>query len=192
MKGLISLIILFISFNVLSQTREEIVEQFMKERKQMMEQMIKIFQDDFNNDDFFKDDIDPFKKGSSFKSFGTNVLIEEKYENDGSISIIITPKTQNMSLDIQTKKNSIVIKTELNITESKDQGEQSSRFSSKSSSTKSIQIPQGYKAVSPVGYGKGIKVSLVPLEGIKKKSVPKKKFHKKMIPIGKRPGEETI
>ena len=70
-----------------AQTREEMMEEFMRERNKMMKQMIQMFQDDFNNDDFFQDDFDPFGSNKSFKGIGSNVDIEEKYEKDGSISI---------------------------------------------------------------------------------------------------------
>ncbi len=54
MKTILILFFTFLSTFSFSQTREELLEQFMKERRQMMEQMIQIFQDDFNNDDFFR------------------------------------------------------------------------------------------------------------------------------------------
>ena len=181
-----------------AQTREELIEQFMKERRQMMEQMMKIFQDDFENDSFLGDDFDPFgtfPKGNSFHGGGKNVKIDEKYEDDGSISIIITPQNKNINMDIQTNENLITIKTEMRIEEETKEGGNSIKSYSSSSSTRSIPIPQGYKAKSPVASGKtGIKISLVPQgeikDHIKKKAKPKKSPN--LRPIGKKPGEETI
>ncbi|MFT6633582.1 MAG: HSP20 family molecular chaperone IbpA [Bacteriovoracaceae bacterium] len=192
MKLFIPLFIFLFSSVASSQTREEVLEQFMKERKQMMEQMIQMFQDDFDNDNFFKDNLDPFSGYNSFKGASSNVSIEERYEKDGSIAIIITPTTENMSLDIQTKDSMIIIKTELSIEESKDQQSQKSHSFSKSTSTKSISIPQGYKPKSPIAEGKGIKILLVPDKDMRDRIKPKKKYHKKMIPIGKQPGEDTL
>jgi HSP20 family molecular chaperone IbpA len=185
------------SFNAYTQTREELIEEFMKERRKMMKQMVQMFQDDFNQDDFFKDDIAPFGKQKSYKSSGSSVEIQEKYEEDGSISIIIIPKRENMALDIQTKDGMITIKSEMKVEEESQTGKKSFKTYSSSSFSRSISIPSGYKAKTPKAEGKGIKISLVSTKKVKsilKKAnqKPTKKFHPKRIPIGKQPGEEAI
>ena len=94
---------------------------FIEQRKKMIEGIMKAFDDD----EFFKGDADAFddkmfdqirKQGfrgfQGFNSSGNNVKVEEKIEEDGSISVIITPKSKNIKLDIQTTNDQIVIKSE--------------------------------------------------------------------------------
>jgi hypothetical protein len=187
MRVLSYVFVFLLSFNLLAQTRDETLKQFMQERKIMMQQMMQLLQDDFDND-FFSDEADPFFGGSSFKGKGKSIELEEKYEDDGSISIIITPKKENMNLDITTDNNMIVIKSEVT------KGNKGSQFSS-SKFSQSISTPNGYTAHSPVAHGKGVKISLVPSGKVKK--MMKKKMKKQSsaadkVPVGKQPGEETI
>ena len=106
MKFLLTVLSLsFLSLSGYGQSRDEIIEDFIEQRKKMMEQMIEMFHDDFNGDSFFQDDFDPFDSFSNMKSFsgvGSQIKIEEKYEEDGTISLIITPQKDNLSLDIKT------------------------------------------------------------------------------------------
>ena len=193
MKLILGLLFILNSTLAFSQTREEMIEQFMRERKEMMKQMMKMFRDDFSGmDNFFEDDFDPFDSMKSFKGGGTNVEIEEKYEDDGSISIIITPKSENISLDIKTDNGMITIKSDMK-TKIEENG--STSFSS-SSYSRSIAIPQGYSAKAPVAAGKGLKISLVPNGKVKKIMDSNKKRPKPSkdlkVPIGKQPGEDMI
>ncbi len=196
---------LFISLNIFAQTREELLEEFMKERDKMMRDIMKMFQDDFNNDSFFNDDMDPFSGFEHFKGRSGGVEIEEKYEKDGSLSIIITPLNENMDLDIKTNDEQITISYKVREEKETKKGDQSFKSFSSSSSTRVIPIPQGYKAKSPEAYGeKGIKISLIPTDKTKsimsskpssKSKLKKSKSQDKPVdkkPIGKRPGEDTL
>ena len=188
MKPLILLFTLVLSLNVYSQTREELIEEFKRERAKMMKEIQKMFQDDFSGGDSFFDDsdLDSLFDQRSFSGGSSNVKVEQKYEEDGSISILITPQNENVSLDISTKNNMITIKSEMTI---EQKGKRSKGISS-SSFSKSVSIPSGYKAQNPTQVGKSIKIALIPQAKIKKLMVPKKKEGK--IPVGKMPGEETI
>ncbi len=195
MKVLGSLLTLILCLNVHAQSRDEILEEFLKERKKMMESIMKMFEEDSHfGDSFFDDDFDPFKGMKSFKGTGQKIDIEEKYEEDGSISILITPKQENMSLDIQTKDGFIIIKSETKVEEKNEQGGSTFKNYSMSSFSRSIAIPDGYSAKGPVAEGKSLKISLVPSSEVKKimqKPDPSKTNDGKM-PIMKRAGEETI
>lgn len=192
MKWFIPIFLMIFSINTIAQTREEILQQFMEERKIMMEQMIEMFQNDFESDSFFQSDVPDSLNSFGGKTLGNNFQIEEKEERDGSISIIITPQTENMSLDIQTKDNSIIITSEMKVEESNEQGEQRFKSFSKSSSSKVVNIPKGFTAKAPIVEGKGFKISLIPSSKVD--STSKKKYFKKkgMVPIGKMPGEDTL
>jgi HSP20 family molecular chaperone IbpA len=195
MKGPLIILLSLLSLSAFGQTREEILQEFMKERKQMMQQMIQMFQDDFGGDDILSDKMDPFGSNKSFKGAGSSVEIEEKYETDGSISIIITPKKENMALDIQTKDGMITIKSEMNVEEENKKGSNSFKSFSRSSFSRSIGIPQGYSAKSPTASGKGIKISLIPSAKVKKILSPKKKpqnSNSGLVPIKKKSGEDTL
>lgn len=184
------------SLNTLAQTREEILEDFRRQRQEMMKQMIQLFQDDFDSD-LFQHDIDPFGKQKKFMGSSQSVKIEEKYNDDGSIEIVITPKDKNIALDIKTENNRITIKSEKRVETKNDQnGNTFSSFSS-SSSTQSIGVPEGYKATGPVVVDKGLKFTLTPIDKVVKTLKPKRKLIKTKprvdrVPIGKRPGEDTL
>lgn len=180
--------LLLISQLSYGQTRDEIIEEFRRERAKMMQEIMKMFKDDsFMNDDFFGEDMHPFDNIERLKKLrGDNVAIEEKNEKDGSISITITPKNKDINLDISTDNNMITIKTETKVKETVD--EEGNTFSSMSSSQsmRSISIPEGFEAMPPEQVGDGIKISLKPT----KKKV--KDIYKDKVPVQKRPGEMTI
>lgn len=189
-KCLLSILIFLSSLNVYSQQdHNEIIERFLSERKKMMEEIMKAFDDDaFFKDDSFNDEtlFDSFKfKG--FRGRGENVKIEEVMEKDGTISIFITPLNKNQKLDINTGSDRITIKTET-ITSEKNEdksGTKTSMFSSSFSRT--IPIPEGYKALSPVKDGERIKISLSP-----SKKNPLKPNKDGRIPVPKPDGGQTI
>ncbi len=185
MKIILMLVLSLTGLSAFSQGRShnEILEDFLKQRKQMMEKMMKAFDDDsfFNNDDF--------SSMNGFKISGSNIEITERQLSDGNIEIMITPKKDNINMDIQTQNNRITIKTETRVEKSTDQGGNVFKSQSMSSSSRSIAIPEGYQAKSPVGSGKSIKITLVPNEKIKKIVLPS---NGGKIPLKKRRGEETI
>ncbi len=185
---LITIFLILISFSSYAQTRDEIIEEFRKERSQMMKEIMKMFKDDdFMQDDFFGSDMHPFDNIEHLKKIGgENISIEERSEKDGSISIIITPKNKDISLDISTENNQITIKSETKIEETTKENGNSSTSVSNSRSQRSISIPAGFKALSPKQEGEGIKISLVPAKS-KVKRIYKDKF-----PVKKRAGEVTI
>lgn len=199
MKTLFLIFILLISSSVFAQkSHDELLQDFLKQRKAMMEQMMKAF----NDDDFFKDDFDDdgmfeaLKQNGlqgfrNFHSQGGNVKIEEKAQQDGSIDVLITPQNENIKLDIQTKNNMITVKSEtMEKVENQDQGGNSSSSMSRSSTSQMVRIPNGFTAQNPVQEGKTIKISLIPESG--KKSIIKTNYPKGVKPIGKAHGEDTI
>jgi len=202
MKIIISLLISMFALSSFAQTEsdKEILQQFFQQRKQMMEEVMKAFDDDafdddaFFNKDFFDDDqlFDSLKKKGfgnidRFSQKGNNVKVQERIEKDGSISIVITPANKHLKLDINTTKDSIKIKSEMMFVESKKSKSQSLRSSSRSTSSQTIRIPFGYIALDPTQEGKSIKISLIPKS--KKYVKPNKDGQ---VPIQKRRGEKTI
>lgn len=187
MKNLI-LFLLIVSQSSYAQTRDELIQEYMKERSKMMQEIMKMFKDDsLMSDDFFGEDMHPFDNIERLKKLrGDNVAIEEKNEKDGSISITITPKNKDINLDISTENNRITIKTETKVKETVD--EEGNTFSSMSSSTstRSIAIPDGFQAMPPKQVGDGIVISLKPT------SKEIKKVYKDRVPVKKRAGEMTI
>lgn len=203
MRLLAIISILICSFHSFAQTREELIEEFQRERAKMMQEIMKMFQDDFSGADSFFDDFDDMDMDTlfnnrSFTGGGANVSVEQKYEDDGSMTILITPKNENVSLDIQTTDNMITIKSETRVEQTDEQGTNRTKSYSRSSFTKSIGIPTGYVAQKPVPEGKSIKIVLSPKDQMKKIVVPKStkkekpKPKQEKIPIGKRPGEEML
>lgn len=196
-KIFIAILILCSSLSSWAQkSHEEILQDFLKQRKAMMEQMMKAFDDDaFFSDDFDDDKLfDSLQKNgiSGFRGFNTsgkNVKVEENIQKDGSIDVLITPQNKNVKLDIQTTKNSIVIKSETHEEVKNESQSGMTQSISRSSYSQSVSIPDGYEAKSPVQVGDSIKISLRPSKS-SKKIIFKKDDDKK--PIGKRRGEETI
>jgi len=194
MKKLFFVFTVLFSLSVVAQTREELIEEFRKERAKMMEEIQKMFQDDFSGaDSFFGDsDMDSLFDQRSFSGGSSNVQVEQKYEKDGSIAIVITPQNENVQLDISTEGNKITIKSETKIEQEDTQGGSRSKSISMSSFSKTIGIPDGYKAQNPVQEGKSVKISLLPQDKIKNLMVPSKPKKQDKIPVGKMPGEDTI
>jgi len=192
MNKFLFLFLLFSGLNVFAQnkTHSDLMEDFLNQRQKMMESVFKAFDDD----DFFKDDVFPDTGISGFAqgmpSMGGQIKIDQKEESDGSISIMITPENEGMSLDIDTKDDFITIKSETKIIDKKDQNGNTFQSQSISRSSRSISIPPGYKAKTPEAVGKSIKISLVPDEDIKKLPSPGHKNGR--VPIMKSPGDETI
>jgi HSP20 family molecular chaperone IbpA len=188
-----------------AQTREEILEEFRKERQEMMSEILGMFQSDSFGDSFFGDDeANPFDNIKKLRN-RSNVTVEERHEDNGNISVLITPKSDKIELDIQTKNNMITIKSETKIEEESSSGGNSFKNISSSSFSQSISIPQGYIAESPIASGKGLQITLRPRgsrseramnekpkddEPVSTVGVKKRKI--KLVPIGKTPGEEVI
>lgn len=192
MNRLILVFIMLFSFNTYAQ--DAVIQQFLEQRKKMMEEIMNAFEDD----EFFKDDFSDdglfdsirkhgFKGIRGFKSSGNNVKIEERIEKDGSISVVITPNNKNIKLDIKTQNNKIEIKSEVieNI-ENKNKSGSSSSYS-KSSYTRTISIPNGFTAKDPYQESKSIIISLVP-----KNKNQFKPISNGRIPIKKMLGDEAI
>lgn len=180
MKKILSLLMLIMACNLAAQTRDEMIEEFMQERKKMMESIMNLFNEEFEQD--FFDTNDPFGNVGAFKGGGNSVSVEEKYEDNGDISIIIKPKGEHVNLDINTTENMITIKSEVKQQTKTDEQGNSFQSSFSSSSSQSIGIPSGYKAKDPVAVDGGIKITLVPSTRMKHtinpnqhKNKPKKK-----------------
>ena len=183
--------------SVFSQTDDEadrVVQQFLEQRKRMMEEIMKAFDDDdFFRDSGFNDKVfdqirkHGFRGFEGFNSSGNNVSVQERMEKDGSISVIITPKNKNIKLDIQTTKDKIVIKSEMmeKIENKNSQG--ASMNYSKSSYSQTIAIPSGFTAKNPTQKDKSIVISLVP-----KDKGYFKPDSKGRVPVQKKDDEETI
>jgi HSP20 family molecular chaperone IbpA len=198
-KYLFFFILLFnSSFSYAQKSHDELIQEFLNQRKNMMEEVMKAFDDD----SFFEDDFDNknlfdqirkqgFKDFNGFNKTGKNIKVEEKIERDGTILILITPANDNVKLDIETTETLIKIKSEtMEKLENKKNGNVSSS-SSRSSYTQSISIPRGFKAQAPSQKGKTIKIALIPNKANAKIFYPKVRKNDKK-PIGKRAGEGTI
>ena len=185
-------------------SHDEILQQFLKQRKQMMEEIMKSFDDDSFFKDFdktFGDELDDDffkqlkKRGfggiRGFEHSGDSISIEEKVGDDGTISIIIKPKNKDMKLDIQTTDDQIIINAETMVKEENQSQQGSSQSFYKSSVTRSVGIPQGYQALPAEPLEGGLKIRLVQKDKNYFKKHNKQKPNSKK-PVGKRPGEETI
>lgn len=159
-------------------TQEELLEEFMRQRREMMKSMMDMMNEAFEEDDFFRMD-DSFGMPQSLKGTGENVSVEEKYEDDGSITILIKPQSKNVNLDIKTQDNRITISSEIRQETTGDENGSSFSSYSMSSSTKSIGIPEGYQAKNPEAIEGAIKISLVPNKKIKDASPLNKKRSEK-------------
>lgn len=196
MLKLITFLITFSSFSLMAQdSHDQLIQKFIEQRREMMEQMMKAFDDDdfFNDEDFGGDKVfDQLKKHGiggfgTFKTTGNNVAVEEKMNDDGSIDVIITPKTENINLDIQTKENSITIKSETRVEEKNEDQMGSSQVFSSSSFSSSVRIPDGYTAQNPKQVDKSIVITLVP---DKENKLLKDKDGR--VPLKKRKGDKVI
>ena len=176
-------------------SHDEILQEFLKQRQKMMEEMMRAFDDDdfFKDNDFGGDKVfQQLKKHGiggfgSFKTEGQNVSVEEKIKKDGSIDIIITPKNENINLNIETKNNRITIKSEMRVDEESENAGNVSRSLRSSSFSRSVSIPIGYIAQDPKQVEKSIVITLIP-EG--KKNLLKKKNGRE--PIKRKKDEKVI
>lgn len=189
------ILLLIVSSTVSAQdSHDEIIQRFLEQRKKMMEEMMRAFgDDDFFSDDFDDDKVFEALKNNGiggfgqFKSMGQNVTVEEKMQNDGSIDVIITPKSENVDLNIETKDNRIVIKSETRVEENNESQSGTSKVFSSSSFSRSVSIPDGYEAQTPKQKDKSIIITLKPSsENMLKKSKDGK------TPIKRRKGEKVI
>jgi HSP20 family molecular chaperone IbpA len=194
MKKFFFIVLCFFSLSSWAQDADEIVQQFLEQRKKMMEQIMKAFDDD----DFFKQDFlddkmfesirkQGFEGFKNFKSTGNNIKVEERIEKDGSISVLITPQKKNMKLDIQTTQNQIIIKSEMMESVENENKQGVSKSYSRSSFTQTVAIPQGFEARDPKKEGESILISLVP-----NKKGNFKPDNKGRVPVQRVPGEETL
>lgn len=188
MSKVILFLLIFANTNSYGQTRDQLIQEYMKERSKMMQEIMKMFKDDsLMSDGFFSEDMHPFDNLERLKKLrGDKVSIEEKSEEDGSISITITPKSKDINLDISTDGGVITIKTETRVEETIDESGSKRTSMSSSSSTRSIRIPEGFQAAAPKQLGSGLVIKLVPT------SQKIKKVYKDRVPVQKRPGEVTI
>ena len=194
MKFILFIFIALTPITYAQNSHDEIIQRFLDQHKKMMKDIMKAFDDDeFFNDDFFKDDMfESLKRHGlgAYKGFtcsGDNIKVEERMEKDGTISVVITPQNKNTNLDIESTDNMITIKSKVKVEEENTQGQSKSKSISMQSFSRSVGIPQGYKASAPKKDGKSIVISLVP----ESKNVlsPRKDGR---VPIKKAPGEQTI
>ena len=196
MSNLFLIFSILFSLNLFAQnTHDELIQKFIQQRRQMMEEMMKAFDDDdfFKDDDFGDDQMfQQLKKHgiggfATFKSSGNNVAVEEKVKEDGSIDVVITPKSENINLDIQTKDNRITIKSETKVSEENESESGTSQVYSSSSYSSSVRIPDGYHAENPKQVDKSIVITLIPDKGNKLI-----KDSNGRVPIKKKDGEKVI
>lgn len=196
-KRIFMILVIASSLNAWAQkSHDEILQDFLKQRRAMMEQMMKAFDDDaFFNDDFDDDKLfDALQKHGiggfkGFNSSGKNVKVEENVKKDGSIDVLITPLKKNVKLDIQTTSHSIIVKSEMHEEIKNESQSGISKSISRRSFSQSVSIPNGYTAQSPVQEGDSIKISLLPMKNSKDKVF---KSIDNKVPVGKQKGEDTI
>lgn len=190
MKIIISVFMALSATLSFGQSREELLDQFIQMRKQMLEEVQKIFDEDLSTDNFFSDNFKGFNGFKSFSSGGQNLNIEEKYLENGKIVYLITPKNKNISFEITTDNGQIQISSEMAKKEDSSSQFGQSQFFSMSKSQRSIAIPEGYKVIGPEKEGDAVKITLVPETTQHQIVKPKKDSNR--IPISKVPGEQTI
>lgn len=138
-----------------SQTSEEIRAEYRRERRAMMQEMMKMLKQDPS--DILKDfdqQADPFEHIERLREKSRNrIRVTQSREIDGSISIIIHLNKKNANIDISTKDNIITIKSTQNA--KTNNTKQVSHFS------QSISIPPGYTQKEPTQVKEGLKISLI-------------------------------
>jgi len=202
----LSLLILGLSLNLsfcfAQKNHDEILRDILKQRQQMIEEMMKAFDDDFfkADDSFF--DQNMFGQIFEFQSGNEGVKVERLVLEDGSIELHITPKNKNVSFEIETKDKQVIIKGKTIVKEeNKDnKGRSTSTFSS--TFQKSYSIPYGYKAQNPVKRGDTIVLKMIPINPNfrKKMYTPKRRGIKpqrpkrdpRYRPLKPAPGDITI
>jgi HSP20 family molecular chaperone IbpA len=135
-------------------THDQILEDFLESRRQMMEKMMKAF----DEDDFFKNDFQTFPKQDA------SIKIEQITEKDGKQYIVITPQSKDINFDLDVTDSEVKVKGTVKV-EEKNTDNQSQSFSSYNSQFSQIfPIPLDKKALSPKQEGESIKIELVPLK----------------------------
>lgn len=173
-----------ISSTLFAQTREELIEEYRREHLKMMQEIVKMFNEDAVVGDDFFGDIDPFTNIERLRAArGENVTIEEKQLENGFIEITIIPKDKNTALDISTDNGMLTVKSEQRVEEEQE----GSKSMSMSSFTRTISIPSGYSASAPEAVDKGVKITLKPNTELKEQRKKRDKF-----PVKKNPDEITI
>lgn len=136
MRFVVVILIFMYALSCFGQTRQEMIEQFKKDRAQMLNTISEIFGDDaFVQQEVFG------------KKLEQDVSITEKSNADGTVTIVILPKSKDVSLDIKTDEDNISISWK-------------SKKTSRSGS-QSLRIPRGYKALSPTQDKKSILIQIV-------------------------------
>jgi HSP20 family molecular chaperone IbpA len=178
----------FFSINVYSQGQaQDMMDRFMEHRRRMMEEMEKMFEDDFFKDDFFSGP-DAIIGDMGMKS-RSNIEITEEHKENGDYIVYVKPLDKNIKLDIKTEKNLITISGE-QVSDQEITGETSSRSFMKSSFSRSIMVPQGYTVTGPTQEGERIKFVMKPeMAGAKSQG---KRRKNKRIPILKDKDDQTI
>ena len=197
MKGLFVLSLMLLCQLTWSQSREDLLKQFHEQRKEMLNQIQKMFHDSFMDDPFFNDDFDPFGGLKQMRSAqGDNVKISEEYKENGEIHIKVMPQSKSVKLEIETDDNSIVIKSETKVEE--ETKEEGSAFKSYSSSSyrRSIPVPNGYKVKESKQIKEGW-LFVLASDGSIPKIAPRKKIGKPKpgsdkTPLGPQEGETII
>ena len=187
-------IVLFFTIILISPSYSDSTQDYMsklrQERMKMKEQILKMFNNGMSMGDFF--DSDSISSFDNLRS-SSSVIVNEEVNSDGSIDIIIKPKSKDTNLEVDVSDKAIIIKSESRVEEKTENG--SGTFSSFSSSSfsQSIPIPAGYFASKPDYSGDGVKIVLKNSQTAKSKSIKGNTSRDMgLVPIGKEPGEETL
>lgn len=165
MKTILLITTTIFSLNLFAQKdHDQILRDFLEQRRKMMEQMMKHFDDDFFKMD---DDIKDFGKlpGNKVMEFSSNdqaVKVERKQNADGSIELHITPKDKNVEFEINTDKDMVTIKGKSTFAQKDESKKGMTSSTIQSSFQQSYGIPSGYKALDPVQQDETIILKLVP------------------------------
>ena len=171
--------------------RDKMIQEFMRDRRKMMDQMLQAFgEDDFFADDFGADRDDDFFKGilgSRFQStsgLGVSLVNIKRIQKDnGEIEIYLKPKDKSITMEFETTTSAIIVKAKQGskVENNNKLGIQSSM--SQSQFTRSISIPLGFKASAAKALGDRVLIVLKPA---------KKKSPSGRVPIQKPKGETSI
>lgn len=172
MAKLILLFVLITSAHAKDE-RYRMIEEFMKQRNKMMNDLMN---DDsfFSGQGMFNDDLMDKFDNNSFGSnrFASNVTITQTKKDNGDIKVVITPKSKNIKLDIQTTDQLLTVTSKTLIEQEDDSDRGKSVIKSVSSLSQSIGIPFGYELGAPKTEGDSVVYIMTKTKGGKKPLKP--------------------
>ncbi len=175
-------ILIFSSFSV-ADTTSEMIEQFMREREKMFDQIQKSF---FSDDGLFKDDFPQIGFGSEVES---DLKIKQRQKSDTEIEVLITPSSKDINISVEMKEGYLQINGKKVVREEKESKTGISSSSYESQFSRSIGLAEGYEITNQKLENQTIVVTLTKTD---KNSRRVEKEVQDGIPLEPKKGDITI